>query len=260
MSETTPQPETADLRAALDAARAVRTREDLSAALDRVAAAIAATLRCRTAVINLHRPAWDDFEVAGVHGSEQARRTLLGQASTWEQWAPYLVPHFERHGAHYVPSGGVAPSATARGPRRPDAPLGRLGALASRRPLLAVMRRANGDVLGVISVDEPIDGLRPPDEDSTGSPRWRRSPPGRRALPGPRARRRAPRRARAAAGDLRHADQRRAPACSTTSAPASATRSASSASPSLLAEDGGLLRPAAPPAGRCTTPSSRSWR
>jgi len=166
VSETTPQPETADLRAAFDAARAVRTRGDLSAALDRVAAAIAATLRCRTAVINVHRPAWDDFEVAGVHGSEQTRRTLLGQASTWEQWAPYLVPHFCRHGAHFVPSGGVAPSASGPGPRGPDeAPAGASECWQPGDALLAVMRRANGDVLGVVSVDEPIDGLRPRDED-----------------------------------------------------------------------------------------------
>jgi diguanylate cyclase (GGDEF)-like protein len=164
---TTPQPETAGLRDALDAARAVRTREDLPAALERVAAVIAATLRCRTVVINVHRPACDDFEATTVHGADAVRRALLGQASTWEQWAPYLATRFARRGAHHVPAGSVTAAASG------GLVLHRPAGVPSDGPdrwdpddlLLALVRRANGDVLGVISVDEPIDGLRPRDED-----------------------------------------------------------------------------------------------
>jgi diguanylate cyclase (GGDEF)-like protein len=155
----------ASLRGALEAARGVRTQEDLVAALDRIALVISESLGYRTVVVNLHRPQWDDFEAATVHGSEAARATLLGTASTWEQWAPYLAAHFERRGAHHVPAGSVpggrhriavfTPTAPpSAGPDRWD----------PEDLLVVVMRRANGDVLGILSFDEPIDGRRPDDE------------------------------------------------------------------------------------------------
>jgi diguanylate cyclase (GGDEF)-like protein len=131
----------ASLRGALEAAHGVRTRDDLASALDTIAAAIAAALGCGTVVINLHRPAWDDFEATAVHGPAEARASLLGTASTWEQWAPYLAARFERRGAHHVPAG------TVEG-QEDDV-------------LVATMRRGNGDVLGLIAIDA-TDGPRSP--------------------------------------------------------------------------------------------------
>jgi diguanylate cyclase (GGDEF)-like protein len=154
----------ASLRGALEAARGVRSRDDLVFALDRIAATIAEALDYGSVAINLHRPAWDDFEAANVHGPEAARRTLLGKASTWEQWAPYLAARFERRGVHHVLAGSLAERPDGLVIHRPDAP-------PSAGPehwdpddlLLAVMRRANGDVVGIISVDQPLDGRRPTD-------------------------------------------------------------------------------------------------
>jgi diguanylate cyclase (GGDEF)-like protein len=127
----------ASLRGAQDAARGVRTQDDLVPALDRVAQVIAEALGHGTVTVNLHRPQWDDFEAVTVHGSAAPRAELLGRVSSWEQWAPLLVTRFEHRGAHHVPG----------------------------EVLLAVMRRANGDVLGIVSIDEPADGLRPGDDD-----------------------------------------------------------------------------------------------
>jgi diguanylate cyclase (GGDEF)-like protein len=137
----------AALRGALDAARGVRTQEDLAVALDRVAAVIAGALGYRTVVINLHRPAWDDFEASTVHGPDDARLALLGKASTWEQWAPYLASRFERRGAHHVPAHTVEDQ--------------------TDDVLVAVMRRGNGDVLGIVSIDAPlaVAGEPPADDD-----------------------------------------------------------------------------------------------
>jgi diguanylate cyclase (GGDEF)-like protein len=156
----------ASLRGALEAARGVRTPDDLVGALDRIAEVIAEALGYRTVAVNLHRPEWDDFATITVHGDDEARRMLLGQASSWEQWAPYIGPAFERRGAHHVPAGSLpkpddglrfyiptAPApATADGWDPDDL-------------LLAVMRRSNGDVLGILSVDEPGHGRRPDDDD-----------------------------------------------------------------------------------------------
>jgi diguanylate cyclase (GGDEF)-like protein len=156
----------ASLRGALEAARGVRTHDDLAGALHRVAAVISEALGYSTVVVNLHRPEWDDFEATTVHGAEAARAALLGRASSWEQWAPYLTTRFERRGAHHVPAGSLAD--------RPDGltfylPPGAPSATPDRWDpedlLVAVMRRANGDVLGILSVDEPADGRRPADAD-----------------------------------------------------------------------------------------------
>jgi diguanylate cyclase (GGDEF)-like protein len=166
VSGTSPLSLIAALRGALEAARGVRSRNDLVFALDRIAAVISEGLGYRSVAINLHRPAWDDFEASTVHGPEAARLTLLGKASSWEQWAPYLAARFERGGAHHVLAGSLAGRPDGLLLHRPDLP-------ATTTPeqwdaddlLLAVMRRANGDVLGIISVDEPLDGRRPDDED-----------------------------------------------------------------------------------------------
>ena len=59
--------------ALLEVTRLVRAREDLPALLDAVARTIGETLGFRTVAVNLYRPAWDDFEVAVVHGNDHAR-------------------------------------------------------------------------------------------------------------------------------------------------------------------------------------------
>jgi diguanylate cyclase (GGDEF)-like protein len=135
----------ASLRGALEAARGVRSRNDLVFALDRIAAVIAEGLGYGSVAIHLHRPAWDDFEASTVHGPEAARLALLGKPSSWERWAPSLATRFERRGAHHVPAGSLAD--------QPD------------ELLLAVLRRGNGDVLGIVSVGAPLDG-RDPDDDA----------------------------------------------------------------------------------------------
>ncbi|MCW2994210.1 MAG: hypothetical protein JWQ18_1705, partial [Conexibacter sp.] len=135
----------ASLRGALEAARGVRSRDDLVFALDRIAATTAEALGHASVAINLHRPAWDDFEATNVHGPEATRLALLGKASTWEQWAPYLAARFERRGAHHAPAGSIP------------------GGL-EEDLVLAVMRRANGDVVGIVSIAEPDDGVTPTDE------------------------------------------------------------------------------------------------
>ncbi|MBI5104562.1 MAG: hypothetical protein HZB46_06185, partial [Solirubrobacterales bacterium] len=96
MSSPAPITLVASLRDALEAARGVRTQEELAAALDRIARVVSDSCGFGTCVVNVHRQAWDDFEAVTVHGSPEARRALLGTASTWEQWGPYLSPRFER--------------------------------------------------------------------------------------------------------------------------------------------------------------------
>ena len=63
-----------------------QTAYDLEPVLRAVARTTAACLGYGTAVINLYRPAWDDFHTVVVEGSDGARRLLLGQTSTADDW------------------------------------------------------------------------------------------------------------------------------------------------------------------------------
>ena len=134
----------------------------LEPVLRTVARTTSACLGYRTAVINLHRPAWDDFETVVVEGSDEARAVLQGQVSTMADWEPLLDPRFERRGAFLIEHGSFdwsqdrmtsyVPEAAA-----PDAP----GGWHPEDALFVPLRSTAGELLGILSVDEPADGRRP---------------------------------------------------------------------------------------------------
>jgi diguanylate cyclase (GGDEF)-like protein len=153
------------LRGLLQVTRLLRAREDLPALLDAVARTIGETLGFRTVAVNLYRPAWDDFEVAVVHGNQHAREALLGTTRDGAHLVVLLDERFERRGAYYVPNGAVdwdslGPSYTPEGEREahPDA-------WDPEDALLVPMRDASGNLLGTISVDEPLSGRVPTNEE-----------------------------------------------------------------------------------------------
>jgi diguanylate cyclase (GGDEF)-like protein/putative nucleotidyltransferase with HDIG domain len=153
----------AHLRGLLEAASAVRSAGDLQPLLGAIARAISASLGFQTVVINLYRPAFDDFEVATVHGSDEARGVLLGTTGSWGSWQALLDPRFERRGAYYVLrdqhdwGSQVSYVPPAGAPDGPDA-------WDPEDALFVPLRTADGHLLGVVSVDEPFDGRRPSDE------------------------------------------------------------------------------------------------
>ena len=153
------------LRGLLEVTRLLRARGDLPALLDAVARTISETLGFRTVAVNLYRPAWDDFEVTTVHGNDAARAALLGNTREGAHLAVLLNERFARRGAYYVPAGWVdwdslGPSYTPAGERQahPDA-------WDPEDALLVAMRDGDGNLLGMISVDEPVSGRVPTDDD-----------------------------------------------------------------------------------------------
>src|SRR3954465_15637446 len=94
----------APLRALLEVTRLVGSEVDVHAVLEAVAESISETLGFRTVAINLYRPAWDDFQIAIVHGNEAARTMLLGHADPLERWAAVLDERYERRGAYWIPA------------------------------------------------------------------------------------------------------------------------------------------------------------
>jgi diguanylate cyclase (GGDEF)-like protein len=158
-------PTISPLRGLVEVTRLLRAREDLPALLDAVARTIGESLGYRTVAVNVYRPAWDDFEVTTVYGNEEARETLLGNARPGDDWTVLLSDRFERHGAYVVLSGSVdwtslGPSYVPQGGRscHPDA-------WDPEDALFVPMRDHRGLLLGIISVDEPVTGLRPTDDD-----------------------------------------------------------------------------------------------
>jgi hypothetical protein len=93
----------ARLAGLLEVTRLVRSEQELDALLPAIAAAVSEAMGYGTVVISVHRPAWDDFRVETVHGSEDGRQALLGRERTWAEWAPLFEPRFERHGCYFLP-------------------------------------------------------------------------------------------------------------------------------------------------------------
>ena len=135
----------------------------------KIAATIAESLGYGTVAINLVRPAWDDFEVVAVHGDEAARRALLGATTTAASWATLLVEDFYARGAYLVPRGAYdwdAASHVSYVPSRDRADGD--GAWDPEDALFVPVRDSAGRLIGVLSVDEPVSGRRPTDEELDG--------------------------------------------------------------------------------------------
>jgi diguanylate cyclase (GGDEF)-like protein len=145
--------------------RLVRASEELPGLLDAIARTIAESLGYKTVVINLYRPAWNDFRVTTVHGSEAAREALLGQVRMISEWESLLTEQFERRGAYDVPAGAYDWSKA--GPNyTPDAiAVDDEGAWHPEDALFLPMRHTSGHLLGIVSVDEPASRRRPSDEE-----------------------------------------------------------------------------------------------
>ncbi|HEU4977845.1 MAG TPA: diguanylate cyclase [Solirubrobacteraceae bacterium] len=156
----------ARLAGLLEVTRLVRSETDLETLLPAIAAAVCDSMGFGVAVISLYRPAWDDFRVETVHGSEEARAALLGHERTWEEWEPLMDAKFERQGCYLLPwdqfdwsQDKTLSWVPAREPSDdPDA-------WHPEDALFVPLRHADGHLLGVMSVDEPVSGLRPSEED-----------------------------------------------------------------------------------------------
>src|SRR6478672_4853391 len=160
-------PPISPLRGLLEVTKLMRAEGDLPELLAAIARTISESLGYRTVVVNLYRPAWDNFSVTTVHGNDAARSILLGQVRTWEEWGPLLQPEFERRGAYVVPAGAYDWDAEL-GDRSyvPDSTPGRgENGWQPEDALFLPMRHSDGHLLGILSVDEPVNRQRPRDDE-----------------------------------------------------------------------------------------------
>ena len=161
MAHTDPIPITR-LRGLLEATRLIREEPDPTRLFDAIARTVSQSLGYRSVVMNTYRPAWDDFEVTTVVGSDEARELLLGDRLPWAEWMPLLDSRFERSGAYLIPEGEFD---WEQSPGRTYVPsaTGAAGSWRAGDALFAPMMHSRGHFLGIISVDEPVSGQRPDD-------------------------------------------------------------------------------------------------
>jgi diguanylate cyclase (GGDEF)-like protein len=156
----------ARLHAALDSASLIQSPDELPRALDAIAAAIAATVGLENVVVNLYRPAWDDFIVSTVHGDESLRAALLGSTYAWEDWEFLLTERFRRGGAYLVYEGDL--DWAQHSGRRVVAelePVDAPDAWRAEDEIFVPFHHADGRMLGIFNVGAPRSGRRPSDED-----------------------------------------------------------------------------------------------
>jgi diguanylate cyclase (GGDEF)-like protein len=159
----------ARLRALLDVTRLVRDETDTATVLAAIAESIATSLGFRTVVVNTYRPAWNDFEVTTVHGSERARAALMGDTLTWEGWEPLLDERYAVNGAYMIPHGAFDWEHDVGARYIPDwEPSGSADDWHPGDELFVPMRHTDGHLLGIISVGEPVSGLRPSADELAG--------------------------------------------------------------------------------------------
>src|SRR5246127_66408 len=153
----------APLRGLLELSRLTRRQPTLDAILGALAQTVSEALGFATAVVNVYRPEQDEYEVVAVCGTDAVRHSLLGQVTASDTWDPLLDPCFRRHRVYFIPEGSIEYDDSVKwhvpesgGAVAPD----------SWRPddaLFATLDGATGRRYGIISVDEPVSGLRPDD-------------------------------------------------------------------------------------------------
>jgi diguanylate cyclase (GGDEF)-like protein len=163
---TPPLPPISPLRGLLEVTTLVRAGGDLLELLPAIARTVSESLGYESVVINVYRPAWDDFCVTTVHGSDAARRQLLGQVRGVGDWQRLLDERFARCGAYVVPAGEFDwAEVDDRSSYVPAFEAGEgADAWQPEDALFVPLRHTDGHLLGILSVDEPISRRRPTDE------------------------------------------------------------------------------------------------
>lgn len=158
---------TTDSQAALDGlvriARLIRADLTLDAFLEQIARTLVDAVGFGIAVVNMRRPADDDFIVATVAGNARAREELRDTTTSLAFWRHLDQPRFHRHGVLFAPAGAITfddwdvTFSTPLPERRTELD----DPWHPEDILVAPMLSSSGELLGFLSVDEPADGQRP---------------------------------------------------------------------------------------------------
>jgi diguanylate cyclase (GGDEF)-like protein len=151
------------LRSMLTVSRAAASGQGLGPVVQALAEAIRSELSFHVVVVNLLDPGTDNLRVVVVLGDEDARQVLLGSSLALAEWQKLLDSGHSVGGASWLPAGSYdwQPEGPVWTPSLAPSPLS--DAWHPEDMLLLPLRNSEGQLLGVVSVDEPALGRRPSD-------------------------------------------------------------------------------------------------
>jgi diguanylate cyclase (GGDEF)-like protein len=161
------QPLLRHLRGLLEISRAAASGRGPLPVLESMAELIRSEMQFQTVAVNLREGQDDDLRVVLVAGDEDARSALLGNVNPWATWHPLIDRAHDRLGASWLPAGSydwdeaVDPNIYTPESGRSLGPDG----WDPDDMLLLPLRSATGEVLGIVSLDEPLTGRRPTDDE-----------------------------------------------------------------------------------------------
>jgi diguanylate cyclase (GGDEF)-like protein len=151
------------VRSMLAVSRAAAAGRGHMPVLEALAETIRSELAFHVVSVNLLNGERTELECVIVLGDDDARETLLGKVGPWGEWAEVMTPEHDRCGAIWLPAGAhtwedesvfwIPPTVAAPGPDSWD----------PDDMLVLPLRGQDGDVLGIVSVDQPVSGRRPDD-------------------------------------------------------------------------------------------------
>ena len=149
------------LRGMLAVSRAAASGGGPMPVLEALAEAIRTELSFQVVVVNLLDEQRGEMSVVIVTGDQEARETLLGTSSSWREWQALLQGGEEIRGAVWLPAGSYEWVSDAAVWTPPAVAAPAADGWHPEDMLLLPLRGASGEVLGVLSVDQPLFGHRP---------------------------------------------------------------------------------------------------
>jgi diguanylate cyclase (GGDEF)-like protein len=151
------------LRGMLALSRIAASGAGVLPVLEALAGTIRSELSFQVVAINLLDDTGEKMQVLVVEGDEEARQTLLGSSSNWDEWAALMTPERMREGALWVPAGTYewADETSVWTPPAAAAPVP--DAWHPEDMLMLPLRGAADQILGMVSLDQPLHGRRPDD-------------------------------------------------------------------------------------------------
>jgi diguanylate cyclase (GGDEF)-like protein len=150
------------LQALMEVTRVVGGDESIQSVLDAIARVLTETVGFAGVVINVYRPQWDDYEAATVVGPPEMVDDLLGATYDASWIHVVLDERLNRRGAYFIPEGSLDWEAAGVGARwmPPPVDAGDHGLWRPGDELFVPCRDSDGDILAILSLGEPVSGMR----------------------------------------------------------------------------------------------------
>ncbi len=136
---------------------------DLSGSLQAIVGDLAAVLDSMAVAINLVRPAWDDYEVVALHGPPDIVAQLSGVTFPRDRIDDHFAARFDVGRAFFIPGGSFPDIGLQEGTAIlvRERSTEQVGAWQAEDQFLIPLRDDHEKMVGFVSIDEPISGLRP---------------------------------------------------------------------------------------------------